>query len=227
MQTQLEKLDARQQEIIRSHLTFVLNYNKNVNLTGITTYEDGLLRHVEDSLAALCEVNKAPEGLLADLGSGAGFPGIPLAIATARKTVLIEVIAKKAEALELFIKKEGLEKDIQVVSKRSEDYARENPSSFSVVTARAVGELSTLVELAAPLLANGGVLICYKGQLSANELYRGRTAAALCGLAETDHYSFQLFNTNSVRSFVIYKRVSEPSISLPRRSGIAKRRPLA
>ena len=226
MQTRLEKLNAEQQENILRHLVFVLNYNNKVNLTSITTYEEGLLLHVEDSLAGLDEVNNAPDGMLVDLGSGGGFPGIPLAIATRRKTTLIEAVAKKAEALTLFVEQEHLEKNIQVVSKRSEEYARENSAHFSVVTARAVSELPVLVELASPLLIEGGILMCYKGRLSEEELKRGCNAATLCGLRERSHYEFQLVDAGPVRSFVVYEKTSKPLISLPRRNGIAKKRPL-
>ncbi|MCL1890802.1 MAG: 16S rRNA (guanine(527)-N(7))-methyltransferase RsmG [Coriobacteriia bacterium] len=221
-----QKLNLEQQELLSRHLAFVLDYNKQVNLTTISTVKEGLLLHVEDSLMALEELQQAPEGPLADLGSGGGFPGIPLAIATGRPTTLIESIAKKAQALQCFVDQEGLGSQITVVAQRSEEFACEARESFAVVTARAVSELPVLVELAAPLLALGGQLVCYKGQPSPEELARGRGAASVCGLIEKSLRTCFLSDGTTQRTIVGYEKVEEPSIALPRRNGMAKKRPL-
>ena len=227
MKTKLDELSQDQQSYIKKHLRFVLDYNKKVNLTNIISYEEGLLLHIEDSLLGLDEVNLAPEGPLADLGSGAGYPGIPLAIATGRNTVLIESVAKKAQALKLFIAQEGLDNSVQIATKRSEDLAREVGAAFSVVTARAVGELPELIELASPLLSMGGLLICYKAKPSEEELERGRLAAIRCGLIEESLRRCILSDGKTARTLVAYKKVDKPTIDLPRRNGMAKKRPLA
>ena len=93
-------LPQKEQELIAKHLALVLEENKTVNLTRIDSYEEGMLLHVEDSLSGLPEIGEAPEGRLADLGSGGGFPGIPLAIATKRNTLLIDFRQKKCAAVQ-------------------------------------------------------------------------------------------------------------------------------
>jgi len=222
----LDTLNPTQLELIKNHLSFVLEYNKKINLTAITTQEEGLLLHIEDSLQAIEEVNQAPIGALADIGSGGGYPGIPLAIATGRSTTLIEAVKKKAHALELFIEQEKQGINLKVAAQRSEELAREQRGAFSVVTARAVGELPVLIELASPLLAIGGLLICYKGQPVTKELERGRRAANICGFGEETRRSYILSDNTTCRSLVVYRKVIEPTIPLPRRNGIAQKRPL-
>ena len=85
-----DSLDGSSQDLIVRHLNLVIKANETLNLTRIDTAEEGMLLHIEDSLTGLEEVSEAPSGLYGDLGSGAGFPGIPLAIATGRETVLID-----------------------------------------------------------------------------------------------------------------------------------------
>ena len=85
-----DSLPSQQQELIKRHLDLVIEANKTMNLTRIDTVEEGMLLHVEDSLVGLDELNQAPDGLYGDLGTGAGYPGIPLAIASGRETTLIE-----------------------------------------------------------------------------------------------------------------------------------------
>ena len=80
-----ESLSSSQRQLIEEHLKLVIDANKQINLTRIDSYDEGMLLHVEDSLAGLEELNKAPSGLFGDLGSGAGYPGIPLAIARVAK----------------------------------------------------------------------------------------------------------------------------------------------
>jgi 16S rRNA (guanine527-N7)-methyltransferase len=222
-----DTLKPAQQALLEKHLSFVNAYNRKVNLTHINSFEQGRLLHIEDSLAALAEVNKAPAGVLLDLGSGAGFPGIPLAIATARQVLLLESIQKKAQALEVFIAQEKLDSHIKVIIKRSEEYAHEAPACAAVVTARAVGELPELIELAAPLMMHKGQLICYKAKPSPDELIRGLCAASLCGLREQERRSYVLSDGLTQRMLVVYEKIEEPQIKLPRRNGMAKKKPLA
>jgi len=226
MERQLENLSQEQQALIADHLAFVIEQTKKINLTNITNSNEGIILHVEDSLAGLVELNKAPEGSFADIGTGGGYPGIPLAIASQRKAVLIEAINKKAEILDRFVKQVGLDKQIQVYAMRSEEVAQRLGQNYAAITIRAVAELPTLVELATPLLAMDGLLICYKGQPSELELVKGCKAATLCGLEETSIRSFLLPDGQTARTIIVYKKTAEPTVSLPRRSGMAKKRPL-
>ena len=226
MRNNYVSLHEHQKELLQRHLEFVFAYNQKVNLTHITSYEKGMVLHVEDSLTGLTEVNNAPAGSLVDIGSGGGYPGIPLAVASGRHTVLLESVRKKAEALELFIKQEKLEETIKVFAKRSEDYAREEKPGHAVVTARAVCELSELVELAAPLMADNGHLICYKAKPSLEELSRGFKAAEICGLKEVSKRPCLLSDKETRRLLIVFEKIAKPKIELPRRNGMAKKHPL-
>ena len=138
------------QALFEKHLQLVIEANKTTNLTRIDDVEKARILHIEDSLAALQEINAAPRGEYADIGSGAGYPGIPLAIATGRKTTLVDSVKKKAAFLEKFVDELGLKDTVSVYGGRVEELSLERPKSFSVITARAFSSLASILELAIP-----------------------------------------------------------------------------
>ena len=105
-------MNEAQQDLIRRHLELIIEANKTTNLTRIDSLEDGMLLHVEDSLSGLPEINAAPEGLYGDLGTGGGFPGIPLAIVTGRATILADSVGKKTRVLDGVIQELGLRNQV-------------------------------------------------------------------------------------------------------------------
>jgi 16S rRNA (guanine527-N7)-methyltransferase len=214
------------ENILIQHLRFVLEYNKKVNLTSIDDYDAGILLHVEDSLSALPEIQDAPDGKMADIGSGGGFPGIPLAVASGRETLLIESVKKKAAALREFLLEVELNDQICVSDMRSEEVALQQAGLYAVVTARAVSELAVLVELASPLLQLGGRLIALKGTPEASELAQGMVAAQCVGMEQSSLRKFLLSDGATQRTLIAYTKVAEPTITLPRRPGMANKRPL-
>jgi 16S rRNA (guanine527-N7)-methyltransferase len=220
-------IDQDKRNTIIKHLEFVLKTNDKVNLSGIKNFEDGLLLHVEDSLLALKTIENAQGEWLADLGSGGGFPGVPLAVATGKRTVLIEPIKKKCAAISDFINNESLGSLLSVAQMRSEDYAVSCDKRFDIVVTRAVAELPILVEYSAPLLEYGGRLICYKGRPTDSEMARGSRAAEICGMTTVSTEKHEIPNTGIERNIVVYQKVFEPAIRLPRKPGMAKKRPLA
>jgi 16S rRNA (guanine527-N7)-methyltransferase len=207
------------------HIDAVLRANETLNLTSITDRSEAIRLHVIDSLTCVPFVVEAPEGLLADIGSGAGFPGIPLGIATDRDTMLIESRSRKAAFLEAVVS--ALDHRFEVLPIRAEDLASEQPESVAVVTARAVGELPVLAELAAPLLRFGGRLIAMKGSPSDEELARGVEAGRRVGMEEIARESVGLPAGDETRTIVIYERKHAAEVELPRRAGMAAKRPLA
>ena len=106
-------MGEEQMALLERHLDLVMAANEQVNLTRITSRDEARVLHIEDSLAGLPEVQAAPAGLLGDMGSGAGFPGIPLAAVTGRKTVLIESVGKKAAFLKAFVDELGLACEVE------------------------------------------------------------------------------------------------------------------
>jgi len=209
------------------HLDWVLEQNRTLNLTAIVDPLEAVRLHVIDSLMALPEVSAAPEGSMIDIGSGAGFPGIELALATHRETLLVESVRKKAVAVERYLLQENLESWISVSGLRAEELALTSGASAAVVTARALSSLPSLVELAAPLLRYGGRLVALKGRPEADEITRGKAAATVCGLTMESMRELSLPGGGENRTIVVFVRTGTPSVKLPRRVGLAQRHPLA
>ena len=218
-------LSMQETQLLLLHLRYVLEANETVNLTSIIDEEEGLLLHVEDSLTALQEIENVSGGKLVDLGSGGGFPGIPLAITTGRHTTLIEATRKKASVVEGFIRDNGMSDKIVVVAKRIEEYSSITRECFTVAVARALAPLSSLMELAAPLLVHNGTLIAYKGNLSDDEIRKAREAEDILGMKMSGSRKFLLSDGKTQRELVLFKKTKEPGVELPRRNGKAQQRP--
>ena len=168
--------------LMQRYLDSILEANKVTNLTRITDGEQARLLHIEDSLVGLPEVNEAPTGLYGDLGSGGGFPGVPLALATGRKTLLVDSVKKKMAIVQSALDDLSLSEQISTSSERIEDLPLEYKEKFAVLTARALSKLVSLIELASPLLKKGGRLVCYKAQLSSEELEEALAVQDLVGM---------------------------------------------
>jgi len=220
---------CQKQPLLLEHLQAVLQHNHKKNLTSITDVPAGRVFHIEDSLAVLPEVTGAPSGQMADLGSGAGFPGIPLALVSGRHTTLLESNKKKAQFLQGFVEDNDLLSIIKVSAARSEELALEQPEAFAVITARAVASLPALLELAAPLLQVGGHFISLKGKPEDAELERAAVAASKLSmrLVSSRAYTLLFEGNENHRLVLAYEKTGQPSITLPRRPGMATKRPLA
>jgi len=211
-------------EALAQHLRLVFETNESLNLTSIDP-EDGVALHVLDSAVALPFLDRAPAGPFADLGSGAGFPGIPLTILSSRPVSLVESVRKKAAFLERAVADLCLNATVHPV--RAEELAQERPQAYSAVTARALSALPSLVELAAPLLAEGGWLICLKGRPDDDELMRGDKAGRMCGMVRVETVPVEVPGVDAARTIVVYRRSGKARTKLPRRNGLAQRAPLA
>jgi len=206
------------------HVDAVIAANETMNLTTIPPEQYAGL-HVLDSLSALPFLEAASPGVFADLGSGAGFPGIPLAITTGREVHLVESVRKKAAFLEQVCGELRLEATVHPI--RAEELAVTHSSAYSAVVARALSSLPSLVELAAPLLAPGGVLICLKGSPEDAEVVRGDTAAKICGLVRELTERVNVPFVDGQRTILVYRKAGSSRVRLPRRTGLAQRQPLA
>ena len=209
-----------------SHLDLVLQANKTTNLTRILNVEDAVVLHILDSLVLLPYIEKAPKGALLDMGTGAGFPGIPLTIVTHRRATYIDSVGKKVDAVNSFVQTLGL-KHAHAVHDRLEEYARSHKKQFSVVTARALAPLPILVEYAAPFLRDGGLFVITKGNPSDEELASGMSAAKICGFTLLLNDAIDLPGGLGHREFIVFKKSHPASVLLPRANGMAKKNPLA
>lgn len=213
-------------EKANQYLEKVLEANKITNVTRITDADAARILHIEDSLVGLPEVQAAPEGLLGDLGSGGGFPGVPLALATGRPTVLVDSVGKKMALVHSLLEEIGLDGQIETSSERIEDLGRFRSGEFSVVTARALSKLVSLLELAAPLLKMGGRLVCYKAKVSEEELDDALKIEGLVGMKLISRRETLLSDGETTRTILVFEKVSQPKLKLPRRVGLAQKQPL-
>lgn len=218
-----EPVTAQPSALMERYLDRLIQENEKTNVTRITDKESAQVLHLEDSLVALPEMGDAPEGPYADLGSGGGFPGVPLAIATGRPTLLVDSVAKKMQLVHGIVQELGIG-NVEVYAGRIEDLARQRPGEFSVVTARALAQLSVLMELSSPLLRLGGRLICYKANPSEEELSHGLSLQDTLGFSLVSQREVDLHGNH--RTILCFEKITQPSIKLPRKTGFAQKKPL-
>lgn len=219
-----ETLDTDKQKKIQAYLDLVIEKNKELNLTRIETREKGMLLHIEDSLSCIDEFT-SQDGLFLDIGTGGGFPGVPLAIASGRTGVLIDSVQKKARAVQEMIDELNLSNMIQVRGIRSEELALEVGEKFHTVIARAVSSLPTVLELATPLLVPHGEFIALRGKEDERSIEEGSRIAEKLGLEMISSRHLYIGETYE-RNILVFKKVGKPTIKLPRRNGMAQKKPL-
>lgn len=210
-------------EEMKTYLNKVLKANESINLTRVTDVQQAILLHLEDSLAVCEEFREAPDGMYADLGSGGGFPGVPLALAFNRKALLVDSVKKKMTAVDDILKEMKLDGLIKTCSLRAEELALEQPEAFSVITARALTSLPSLMELASPLLKQEGVLIALKSK-EENEFENIQLENKL-GLRKIRERFYYLSDQETYRVVYVFEKYKEPEVKLPRRPGMAQKRP--
>jgi 16S rRNA (guanine527-N7)-methyltransferase len=198
------------------------------SLSSVRASADAWRVHVEDSLTGL-ELVGAPERL-ADVGSGAGFPGLVLAAALPGTRVdLIESVGRKADFIRRAIAAAELE-NATVIAQRSEEWAGGAPpgggrEAYGVVTARAVGRLATIAELASPLLAPGGALVCWKGRRDPDEEAELERAASELAMRPEQIRAVGDRAGSRHRHLHVVRKVGPTPAGLPRRPGLAKKCP--
>lgn len=220
-----ETLTQEQQALITKHLELVIEANETVNLTRITSLDEAMILHVEDSLTAIKEVDEAPSGLYADMGSGAGYPGIPLAVVTGRKTTLIDARQKKMIVMNTIIGELGMSDQVETYAGRAELLARKRAGEYAVITARALASLPILMELASPLLKKHGRLVCYKANVPDEELADARRVQKLTGMVLVSERDMVLAEKFS-RKIITFEKNGAPTVKLPRQEGQAQKNPL-
>jgi 16S rRNA (guanine527-N7)-methyltransferase len=182
--------------------------------------------HVADSLSGLGFEQLASARRIADVGSGAGFPGLVLAVALpAAQVDLIEAVGRKCAFIQRAIGEAGIA-NARVVNARSEDLAAgEGRETYAAVTARAVGRLSTLAELASPLLEDGGALVAWKGKRDAEEEAQLESAAEVLAMRPVEIRHVGPFAGSDHRHLHLIRKIGSTPDDLPRRPGMAKKRP--
>ena len=199
---------------------------ERASVSSVTEPERAWKVHVADSLTGLEVESLRTAARIADIGSGAGFPGLVLAVALPRARVeLIEAVGRKCDFMRRATTAAGIA-NAEVVNARSEELASGvGREAFDAVTARAVGRLSTLAELASPLLREGGALVAWKGRRDPEEEAELQRAAE--GLAMTPERVLAVgpYAGSRHRHLHVLRKTGETPPGLPRRAGMAKKRP--
>ncbi len=196
--------------------------------TTVSRPDEAARIHLADSLSALDLPAVAAASSLADVGAGAGFPGLALAVALPRASVvLVESMARKRAVIARLARCAELE-NATIAGARAEDHARtDGASRYSVVTARAVAPLAVLIEYAAPLLTMEGSLVAWKGRRDAGEEEAGTRAAATIGMELSEVRRVTPFAGARDRHLHVYRKFVATPERYPRRAGVARKRPLA
>ena len=184
--------------------------------------------HLRDSLVALAVPVLRDAEAVVDIGSGAGFPGLPLAVALpGARFDLVESTSRKVAVIDHLAAVAGLA-NVRPVHARVEEWGLPDAgrAAYDVATARAVAPLAVLAEYAAPLLRPGGEFIAWKGAASVDEVAAGATAAAALGLQAQDPLPVTPYSGARDLHLYLYWKVGETPARYPRRSGIAAKRPL-
>jgi 16S rRNA (guanine527-N7)-methyltransferase len=186
--------------------------------------------HVADSLSGLGVAGLAAATAIADVGSGNGFPGLALAVALPSARVdLVESVGRKCEFMERAIEAARID-NARVICDRAESWAGSEPpaggrGAYDAVSARAVGRLSTLAELASPLLRDGGVLVAWKGKRSADEEAELAAAGERLAMQGEDVLAVGPYAGSRHRHLHVLRKRGPTPEGLPRRTGMAKKRP--
>jgi len=209
---------------LEKYYEMLIEYNKVMNLTGITEKEEVYLKHFYDSLTIAKIIDLKAETNLCDIGTGAGFPGIVLKIFYPNlKITLIDSLNKRINFLNEVIKELKL-KDIEAIHTRIEDYAKDNRVKFDIVTARAVAPMNILLELSMPLVKIDKYFIAMKGNLDNEPTYTNVLNILNCTLIETKEFILPIENSN--RSLVKIQKHSKTPKEFPRKYNDIKKKPL-
>ena len=217
------RLEQRQIEQFREYASFLKEYNEKINLTAITETEEIYEKHFYDSL--LLAFHSKMEGSLVDVGTGAGFPGVVLKIAFPDlRVILIEPLKKRCVFLNELIAKLGL-KDIEVINDRGEDYSLLHREEYDFVTARAVTNLSALIEICGAMVKVNGYFVALRALSGQKEISEAKNAIAKMGFKIEDVLEEKL-SDGSIRVIGYLRKDKASPLKFPRNYSMIKRKPL-
>ncbi|HHY06872.1 MAG TPA: 16S rRNA (guanine(527)-N(7))-methyltransferase RsmG [Clostridia bacterium] len=206
----------------------LLNWNKKINLTGLTEEKEIIIKHFYDSLLGLKSYEWNGQEKVLDLGTGAGFPGIPLKIIYPSLTmVLVDSLQKRVRFLEHLLKTLCWE-EVQAIHGRAEELGQEKlyREKFDLVVSRAVARLPVLVEYCLPFVQVGGVFLAYKGTGGQKEGQEAAKAIEKLGGKIAKLESFLLPEQRGQRTIMVIKKVKPTPSAYPRRPGVPYKKPL-
>lgn len=220
------ELTNSQLNAFETYYDMLIDRNKEMNLTAITEFDEVMDKHFLDSVYLFRSIELKADYKLIDIGTGAGFPGIPLKIVFPElKITLLDSLNKRVGFLNDVIDELNLN-DIEAIHGRAEDIARDKTyrASYDIAVSRAVANLSTLSEYCLPFVKIGGKFVSYKSGDCADEVDNAKAAIHLLGgkINKIDEFSY----SNNSRSFIVIDKVMNTSNKYPRKAGLPSKKPL-
>ena len=220
------ELTQKQKEQFNAYFNLLVDYNNKVNLTAITEKNEVYIKHFLDSVVAHKEIEQ--NAMICDIGTGAGFPAIPLKIVRPDiKLLLVDSLEKRTKFLELLISELQLE-NVEIVHCRAEDIGRSEKyrEKYDVCVSRGVAKLNTLSEYCVPLIKVGGKMIAYKSYNIDEELAESEKAIKEFGGKIEKISEILLPNTDILRKLVIIEKISQTPLKYPRGLNKPKLQPI-
>ena len=220
--------DTQKNQFIRFY-EYLVEKNKVMNLTGITEFQEVLVKHFLDSLACVKAVDMSKVNRIMDIGTGAGFPGVPLKIAFPHlEACLLDSLKKRVNFLEETFQLLKLE-NITAIHGRAEEFAKNKAyrETYDLCVSRAVSNLATLSEYCLPYVKIGGFFISYKSGTVQEEVEQAQKAVKILGGRIQDVVYFQLPDSEIQRSLVVIEKVKATPGRYPRKAGTPLKEPLS
>ena len=206
----------------------LVEWNQVMNLTAITDFDEVLKKHFIDSLSLVKAYSDFSSKSLIDIGTGAGFPGVPLKIAFPElKVTLLDSLNKRVNFLQTVIDELGLE-DIEALHGRAEDYSKKEMlrEKFDLCVSRAVANLSTLSEYCIPYVKVGGSFISYKSGKISEEIDEAKKAISIFGGKIENQVEFMIPDSDIYRNLIVIDKIEKTPNKYPRKAGVPAKNPI-
>lgn len=206
----------------------LVEWNKVMNLTAITEYDEVMKKHFIDSISLIKAFDVSRSASVIDVGTGAGFPGLALKIAFPQlKVTLLDSLNKRIQFLNAVIEKLGLD-EVETIHGRAEDFAKQGKlrEKYDLCVSRAVANLSTLSEYCLPFVKEGGMFISYKSEKIQEEVLKAEKAITILGGKVERQVEFMLPDSDIYRNLFVIKKMKKTPGKYPRKAGFPSKEPL-